>query len=401
MRLYLDDNYDYSNGSFMGMSPRTEAQFRRDLRLFYTVFTGKQDMPDTIKKFSDIKLRDYSKTQGCQLPEAYFKSKYTMSKKDELFVKYANNIKSMIQNAARNQNKLLEVINQLFTIVTDPYSGNRVIRVNPKLTDELLQRVVENTRKYIINLYVKCETDYVEGVKLFEAIVESKILETTKNQITKLSEETKRMVEENKPPQAPAPEETRNIDIKPLPTPLPAAVPPPPLKEGKPDFIAAPPLASETQKSVELPKPAQQIAQPTPAVEPEKSALGQAQSADTQKLVPALKPGEQPNPASSVQQQAEPTEQPKPALAVDQPTEQPKPALAVDQPTEQPKPALAVEQPADTQKQVPALSAEKPAEQPNPVLQPNPNAAFPNPPEQTKPEQKPQGGRRSRRRHRR
>ena len=196
MRLYLDDKYDYSTGSFTGMSDQTERQFRKDLRLFYNVFTGNDDMPDTIQKFSDIKLRNYGKMEGCQSSDAQFKAKYVINKQDELFVKYANNIKKMIHNASNNQNKLLEVINELFTYVVDPYTSKRVIRINPKLTDELLQKSVEKTRRYIINLYINCEKDYAEGVRLFEAIVESKIIETTQQQISKLKEESHNLLKQ-------------------------------------------------------------------------------------------------------------------------------------------------------------------------------------------------------------
>jgi hypothetical protein len=198
MRLYLDDKYDYSNGSFTGMSEQTERQFRADLQLFYTAFTGNKVMPDNITQFSDIKLRDYSKKPGCQQPVASLKSKYTLNKKDEMFVKYADNIKNMIQSASDNQYKLLNIINELFTYVIDPYSGKRVIRINPKLTDDSLQKAVEKTRKYIVNLYIKCESDYVEGVKLFEAIVESKIIETTEKQIEVLKNEANKIIKETK-----------------------------------------------------------------------------------------------------------------------------------------------------------------------------------------------------------
>ena len=198
MRLYLDDKYDYSNGSFNGMSKETEKQFRKDLKLFYTSFTGNDVMPDTVQKFSDIKLRDYSKKPSCQPPISALKGKYTLNKKDELFVKYADNIKNMIQSAADNQYKLLDIINELFTYVNNPYSGKRVIRINPKLTDETLQKAVEKTRKYIVNLYVKCENDYITGVKIFEAIVESKIVETTEKQIENLKKEANQIIKQTK-----------------------------------------------------------------------------------------------------------------------------------------------------------------------------------------------------------
>jgi hypothetical protein len=172
MRIYLDDNYDYSNGTFTGMSSPTKEQFLKDLQLFYTAFTGNPTMPAEITKFSDIKLRDYSKKPGCQPDNPILKMKYSLNKKDKLFVDYAENIKNMIQNAANNQYKLLSVINDLFSYVIDPYSSKRVIRINPKLNDDLLQKSIVKTRRLIVDLYVKCESDYVNGVKLFEAIVE-------------------------------------------------------------------------------------------------------------------------------------------------------------------------------------------------------------------------------------
>lgn len=198
MRLYLDDKYDYSTGLFTGMSKETETQFRKDLKLFYTAFTGNDEMPDSIKTFSDIKLRDYNKKPGCQLPNAALKNKYTVHKKDELFIQYANNIQKMIQSASENQFKLLDVINDLFTYVNDPYSGKRVIRINPTLKDDTLQKAIEKTRKYIVQLYVKCEHDYVTGVQLFEAIVESKIIETTEKQIEYLKKEADNMINQTK-----------------------------------------------------------------------------------------------------------------------------------------------------------------------------------------------------------
>jgi hypothetical protein len=195
MMLYLDDKYDYSNGTFTGMSTETENQFKKDLKTFYKAFTGEDEMPSSIQKFSDIKLRNYNKSETCK---TILKNKYSLNPKDELFVKYAENIKNMIRTAATNQSKLLDVINDLFTYVIDPYTSKRVIRINPKLTDATLQKAVEKTRKLIIELYVKCENDYVNGVKLFEAIVESKILETTQKQIENLKKEASSIINETK-----------------------------------------------------------------------------------------------------------------------------------------------------------------------------------------------------------
>jgi hypothetical protein len=205
MKLYLDDEYDYSNGTFTGMSESTQKQFLKDLNLFYTAFTGNETMPPEITKFSDIKLRDYRSKKGCQGDEPVLKTKYTLNKNNKLFLQYAENTKNMIQNAADNQSRLLAVINELFTYVIDPYNDKKVIRVNPKLTEETLQKAVEKARRLIVNLYVKCENDYTNGIKLYEAIVEAKILETTKNQIENLEKQAKIKIDETKKIVSPIP----------------------------------------------------------------------------------------------------------------------------------------------------------------------------------------------------
>jgi hypothetical protein len=195
MKLYLDDQYDYSNGTFTGMSEATQKQFAKDLKVFYTAFTGNETMPPEITKFSDIKLRDYQARNGCQGANPIFNKNYQLDKKNPLFIQYATNLKNMIEQASEKQKELLKVINELFSFVNDPNTGKKKVRVNPKLTEESLQKMVEISRKIILELYVKCETDYVNGIKLYEAIVESKILETTKNQIESLQKESAKITQ--------------------------------------------------------------------------------------------------------------------------------------------------------------------------------------------------------------
>ena len=72
------------------------------------------------------------------------------------------------------------------------------IRINPKLTDNLLQNDIVKARKIIIELYVNCEKDYVEGLKIYEAIVEKKIIETTQKQINTLQKESDKIITETK-----------------------------------------------------------------------------------------------------------------------------------------------------------------------------------------------------------
>ena len=195
IQLYLDDNYDYSNGTFTGMSEETKKQFQKDLALFYQVFTGKETMPPEITKFSDIKLRDYQQEPGCKGTDPNFKKKYSVDKTNKLFIQYASNLKTMIQAATNKQKELLAIINDLFTFVLEPSTGKKKIRVNPLLNESSLQKLIILSRNIIVELYLKCETDYVNGIKIYEAIVESKILETTKNQIYSLQKEEEKITE--------------------------------------------------------------------------------------------------------------------------------------------------------------------------------------------------------------
>ena len=179
--LYYDDDYDYKTGKFLGMSESTKEQYQEDLKRFYVEFTGGKELSKEISKFGDIKLKDYSKQPYCENSQSY-----TGKYKDKLFVDYANNLKKMVQSVNENQTKLLDIINDLFVYVDDPVTKQKIVRVNPELNEDTLQEVVEKSRNVIIELYLQCEGDFAKGVKLYEAIVESQIFETSKRQIVTL-----------------------------------------------------------------------------------------------------------------------------------------------------------------------------------------------------------------------
>jgi hypothetical protein len=190
--LYFDGDYDFKSGKFMGMTTETEKQFQDDLKRFYLAFTDSTDMPPDIKKFGDIKLRDYSTKKFCESGKNGIGVKGTY--KDELFLNYADNLKAMIQSVNVKQDELLRIINKIFVYVLDPVTEKEVIRVNPDLTESGLQELVVETRKLIIELYLKCETDFVEGVKIYEAIVESQIFNTTQKHIEQLEKEREKLI---------------------------------------------------------------------------------------------------------------------------------------------------------------------------------------------------------------
>jgi hypothetical protein len=197
--LYFDE-YDYRTGEFVGMKEETVKKYRDDLKKFYTVFTENEELPQDVTRFSDIRLRDFANSPGCKNDklldrsytgntnpnsESYKEDKET----NDLFTLYAENLKKMMQLVNQNQEDLLNIINKLFTYIQDE-SGEHIIRVNPELTEELLQKIVEETRSLIMGLYLQCENDYVEGIQIYQAIVEKKIHEASVEQVKSLEKQS-------------------------------------------------------------------------------------------------------------------------------------------------------------------------------------------------------------------
>jgi hypothetical protein len=209
MELYYDDNYDYVTGKFTGMTEQTKALFQENLKYFFTVFTDGKDMPEHITKFSDIKLRAYHNIPDCKGENPLLKTSVTGKLTDELFKKYAENLRGMIKKSKDNQELLLDVLNKLFSYTVNSETNKKQIRVNPNLTESSLQEVVLETRAIIVKLYLTCETDFTNGIKLYEAIVEKKILETTQAQLNTLEKMSDKLVAES---DIPIPAETRELE---------------------------------------------------------------------------------------------------------------------------------------------------------------------------------------------
>lgn len=186
MQLYNDDKYDYSTGEFTGMSEKTENIYRKDLKLFYNIFTNNTgELPDNIKTFKDIKLRDYHTHPKCQGDENSAPFKQNIEKTDEdstLFKDYATNMKKMFNKVQGNQEVLMKILNKLFVFTINPLTKKKQIRVNPKMNEKLLDEIIIETRTAIITLYLNCEKDFTRGLNIYQAIVMKKILETTENQ---------------------------------------------------------------------------------------------------------------------------------------------------------------------------------------------------------------------------
>lgn len=190
MELYYDDEYDLKTGTFKGMSKETRKLFDADLLQFYNTFTGKEvkNLPESIKQFSDIKLRDYCRMRKC--PD--INTNVDTFSKEFLLTSYAKNLNKMMVTINEKHQELLRILNELFLKNGDDVS------IHPGLTDESLQILVERTRTCIIELYLHCEVDFVNGIHMYEAIVHYQVLESTQNQIKQLVLTKDKMISSSK-----------------------------------------------------------------------------------------------------------------------------------------------------------------------------------------------------------
>ena len=181
-KLYFD-KYDYDNGGFVGMTKKMrEEVYEKDVETFYKVFTGNDEIPlvngvKSIKNFSQIQMYDYKKIEGCEANGIYTKE-YTGSLKDKLFSKYAENIQIMLNKTKATQEKLLNFIDELFEFDINSQTNKPEIIIKKSLTESKLDLLAKDIRKTIIHLYINCELDFSEGLKLFEAIVAKVVKDT-------------------------------------------------------------------------------------------------------------------------------------------------------------------------------------------------------------------------------
>ncbi len=303
LRSLYNDVYDYDTGSFKNMSPEMEQEYNKDLITFYKAFTGESKFPvdpDTqqsaIKSFRDIKLRNYASLSGCK--NGNYKQEFTGNLRDSLFIKYANNIKNMIQSTEANQNSLIEILDQVFSVTKNKETGAEMFTINPSLNQTKLNALVKDAKNKIMNLYINCEKQFSEGINIYEAIVKQKILSTTQAQIDSLNKEL----------------EKNNLGE---PQPQPEVQEPQPQPE-----VQEPQPQPQPQPEVQEPQP--EVQEPQPQPQPE---------------VQEPQPQPQPQPQPEVQEpQPQPQPQPQPEVQEPQPQPKPQPQPEVQEPQPQPQP---------------------------------------------------------------
>lgn len=233
-KLYLDifneKSFVNSKPGFSGMTERMIKDiYRPDVHNFYRIVTGKEPGKD-INSFGDIpfELEQNVKTRElCDLPVG---SKQKMRdlggfevddnlRMDRFFNNYIEHIQGMITKTNKNRGELLNLLDKVFVMqskndaeirkiqedfgkgarglddadVNTAYSRNfqkysmlNNFYINPNLTDETLQGIINESRIRIVRMYASCQEDFTKGIGLLHELhtnVNLRVVESTETQV--------------------------------------------------------------------------------------------------------------------------------------------------------------------------------------------------------------------------
>ena len=183
-KLYYD-KYDYDTGEFIGMTPDMAKLYEKNVKDFYKTFTGNDSVPETVQKFSDIKLKDYFSSVPCQ--NGNYTEPIVGKPSNTAFFNYIENIRSMLDAVNKYHNTLLDILNEIFIYETDNNTNETTIVISPYLTDKRLEELTKQTIEIINNLYISCEVHYTNGVRLYTNLAKKQLLNTSISQINNLN----------------------------------------------------------------------------------------------------------------------------------------------------------------------------------------------------------------------
>lgn len=144
---------------------------------------NKSVLPDKFSniRISDIITKDYDSICNSTNKYVYMnrrKKAYRMEK-ERLFKKYADNVKQMTIFIHNREKDLVYILNQVF--VKDERTNE--YNIHQHLHSYTLDKLIGDLRRIMVEFYSKCELFYLDGVQIYDAIVQNQIKYTTIKQI--------------------------------------------------------------------------------------------------------------------------------------------------------------------------------------------------------------------------
>ena len=110
-----------------------------------------------------------------------------------LFKEFKDNIELMKQNTDNNTQRVFQKLNEIFDTSQDP------VVLRPTITRESINKLIQETRNLLIQLYYNCEKDFQKGLELFRNIVNEEIIKDVAQDIKSLDETSQQLIEDSPP----------------------------------------------------------------------------------------------------------------------------------------------------------------------------------------------------------
>jgi len=198
-KLYYDvyqlDNSKENAGTFYKMSEDQKKIYKNDVEEFYKAIQGTDKIPDGVNSFNDIFTIDFSVLDGDETCKKDTIQKYAYNESIELFRKYGEHLKKMVKQTKGEQQKLIDILGEMFqSVVTLKKNVGTELVINNELNEKTLQKLVEKSRKTILNMLMECEKKYKEGILIFKEIIKDKTIVGEEKKIENLEKKKRNIL---------------------------------------------------------------------------------------------------------------------------------------------------------------------------------------------------------------
>ena len=184
--LYFDI-YNEETSKWSGRSKEMQDQYKKDVTLFYQIFTGKKNKPSKVTSFEDIELLDFHNLRRCKNND-YFED-LLVSKNDVLFQKYLTKIEEIQQGTSSYKKQLLYILKSIFQKKESQDGENDEIEytIHPDLNMETLLEKQKQIKNCIVQMYSSCEKNFIEALLIYEKMYDNRYGELVDAQVNNIN----------------------------------------------------------------------------------------------------------------------------------------------------------------------------------------------------------------------
>ncbi len=190
LKLNIEQNFPKLKVLFMTQFNPATMQYDLDEEAYNEKITRIRELFNDIYLVEDSKVRaTYMDPKNCteeavKLREEAFhdgneknKSGWnTFSSSSSVETKYIEHLATMKKNIENDEEKIAAILEKIFMFDRE----DNKYTIHPDLNELTIVDVMKETRELISAMYIQCEEDYLEALKLYEALVDDTLLDQLK-----------------------------------------------------------------------------------------------------------------------------------------------------------------------------------------------------------------------------